>query len=445
MIKKNSTIQEEFDLSLFLFIAKRSLSWALVFFIIALISAYLFVRYSTEEYQTSAVIQINQENTASTILNVSNPLEPQEKIDSKIELLRSKVFLNRALAKLPLQISYYNKGTFKTYENYVSSGYVIEVYVKDDAVYGRPFFIDFISYSEVEISFLAPATGEKVTQNYKTNVWNKLPEVDFRVKIIDFKKVVSNKNIVNKVIQYFVINNPENISAVYSPNLHIKLLSADANTIRITVKDNNPRKCSDIANTIAAEFITYDVERKAQSSTKILGFIDKQLDAVYQQLSTTENKIQEFRLENKLSDPERFSQTYIKQMSDFEIETLNLNLDKAVIDEVAKALSRDKDPDVYHLLAILAGTPYANTFAYLIKPLEDLLSKRELTLYDATNSNNQIKIIDDQIEEKRKQLYNGIRTIQEKLDFKQQNLKYRIDESEKKFSSLPPKEVEYAR
>jgi hypothetical protein len=56
-------------------------------------------------------------------------------------------------------------------------------------------------------------------------------------------------------------------------------------------------------------------------------------------LSTTENKIQEFRLENKLSDPERFSQTYIKQMSDFEIETLNLNLDKAVIDEVAKALA----------------------------------------------------------------------------------------------------------
>jgi hypothetical protein len=108
-------------------------------------------------------------------------------------------------------------------------------------------------------------------------------------------------------------------------------------------------------------------------------------------------------------------------------------------------LPRDKDPDVYHLLAILAGTPYANTFAYLIKPLEDLLSKRELTLYDATNSNNQIKIIDDQIEEKRKQLYNGIKTIQDKLDFKQQNLKYRIDESEKKFSSLPPKEVEYAR
>lgn len=51
-----------------------------------------------------------------------------------------------------------------------------------------PFFIDFISYSEVEISFLAAATGEKITQHYKTNVWNKLPEVDFRVKIIDFKK-----------------------------------------------------------------------------------------------------------------------------------------------------------------------------------------------------------------------------------------------------------------
>ena len=419
MIKKNSTIQEEFDLSLFLFITKRSLTWALVFYILAIIAAYLFVRYSTEEYQTSAVIQINQENTASTILNVSNPLEPQEKIESKIELIRSKVFLNRALSKLPLQISYYNKGTFKTYENYVSSGYVIEVNVKNDVVYGKPFFIDFLSYNEAEITYIANITGEKIKNVYKTNVWHKLNDLDFRIKIIDFKKVISNKNIVNKVVQYFVINNPENIASVYSPELNVKLLSADANTIRITVKDNNPRKCSDIANKIASEFITYDVERKAESSTKILGFIDRQLESVYSQLSTTENKIQEFKLENKLANPDQFSQTYVKQMNDFELETINLNLDRAVIDEVARALSTNKDPDVYNLLAILAGTPYATTFSYLIRPLEDLLTKRELTLYDATDVNNQIKIIDDQIEDKRRQLYKGIKTIQDKLEYKQ--------------------------
>ena len=82
--------------------------------------------------------------------------------------------------------------------------------------------------------------------------------------------------------------------------LNIKLLSAEANTIKITVKDNNPRKCADIANKIASEFITYDVEKKAESSNKILGFIDAQLDAVYNELSTTENKIQEFNQSKKL-------------------------------------------------------------------------------------------------------------------------------------------------
>ena len=113
-----------------------------------------------------------------------------EGLDSKIELLRSQVFLKRTLLKLPLQISYFNKGTFKTYENYVASPYAIETNVKNQIVCGKPFFIKFLSSRECEITY--NLGGEKVQQIFKINEWHKLPELDFRIKIIDFSAIMGN-------------------------------------------------------------------------------------------------------------------------------------------------------------------------------------------------------------------------------------------------------------
>ncbi len=118
MIKKTSTINEEFDLSLFLFIAKKSLIWILLFFIVAILTAFLYVRYASEVYESTSILQIKSNNTANKILNVQAPTEVQDEIASEVELLRSKIFLKRALSKLPLQISYYAEGTFKINEHY---------------------------------------------------------------------------------------------------------------------------------------------------------------------------------------------------------------------------------------------------------------------------------------------------------------------------------------
>ncbi len=64
MIKKTSTINEEFDLSLFLFIAKKSLIWILLFFIVAILTAFLYVRYASEVYESTSILQIKSNNTA---------------------------------------------------------------------------------------------------------------------------------------------------------------------------------------------------------------------------------------------------------------------------------------------------------------------------------------------------------------------------------------------
>ena len=104
----------EFDLGLFLFIARKSLIWIICFFAITFSAAKIYLRYTTPVYESSSTIQVQTSNQANKLLNVENVYGSENVLAEAVELLRSKVFLKRVLSKLPLGISYFEEGTFKT-------------------------------------------------------------------------------------------------------------------------------------------------------------------------------------------------------------------------------------------------------------------------------------------------------------------------------------------
>ena len=94
---------------------------------------------------------------------------------------------------------------------------------------------------------------------------------------------------------YFVINNVDVVTAELQAKLGIKSLNEAAKTILVTVKDINANKTKDLVNIISEEYLTFDVERKSESSKSIITFIDDQLKKVYESLKESENNLQDFR------------------------------------------------------------------------------------------------------------------------------------------------------
>ncbi|HXB11685.1 MAG TPA: Wzz/FepE/Etk N-terminal domain-containing protein, partial [Bacteroidia bacterium] len=62
--KRLSTINEEFDLALFVIIAQKKWKWIAAIFIISFVVAVLYLRYAQRIYEANATIQIGSENTA---------------------------------------------------------------------------------------------------------------------------------------------------------------------------------------------------------------------------------------------------------------------------------------------------------------------------------------------------------------------------------------------
>ncbi|HET6989701.1 MAG TPA: Wzz/FepE/Etk N-terminal domain-containing protein, partial [Bacteroidia bacterium] len=171
----------EFDLGLFVFIAKKSVLWVILFLGMAIGGSWLYLRYAQPEYESTAILQINNDNNAK-MLNVSGmyDMEDQNELASAIEVIRSKVFLRRVLSKLPLEVSYFAEGKIKTNEHYKSSPYTVGINLKSQDLIGTRFDIKFnneLTGGEVSYSY----GGQNFSQKFTKNKWLEFPQISFLI------------------------------------------------------------------------------------------------------------------------------------------------------------------------------------------------------------------------------------------------------------------------
>ena len=113
-----SKFSSELDLGLVFYIVKKSLWFVLAFFAISIGAASIYLRYSQPEYESSTIIQVNENNQASKVLQMTKFDDADNKIAEAMEQIHSRIFLKRVVEKSDVQISYFNEGTFKNNELY---------------------------------------------------------------------------------------------------------------------------------------------------------------------------------------------------------------------------------------------------------------------------------------------------------------------------------------
>ena len=189
-----SNFSGEFELGLFLFLARKSVIWIVLLFGIAFFSAYLYLRYTPPVFEASSTIQIQSNNQAKQVLNVDALTEPENGLAESVEMLRSKVFFKRVLSRLPLQISYYAEGTFKVFELYKSSPYTVETKIKNPKIIGSKIYVDFSNDREGVVNY--SFAGSKFSKSYYTNQWIEFPEMSIKLKIENYDDIIKQQNIV---------------------------------------------------------------------------------------------------------------------------------------------------------------------------------------------------------------------------------------------------------
>ncbi|HWY33758.1 MAG TPA: Wzz/FepE/Etk N-terminal domain-containing protein, partial [Nitrosopumilaceae archaeon] len=248
----------EFELGLFLFIAKRSFLWIILFFIFSCTSAFLYLRYAQPVFQSKSTVQITSNSDAQKILNVGSSYEPENTLAQSIEVLRSKTFIKRVVNKMDLFVSYFNEGTFKANEFYTSSPFSADINIKNPAFYNKKFYISFKDLKGGTIEF--GTEKNKTIIPFTVGKWCYNANFDVKIAFNPTQPIETvSENVLKLDKMYFIKFDENTIISEIQSRLDIKLLNELAKTVGITIKDFNPVKAADIANTIASEFQAYDI------------------------------------------------------------------------------------------------------------------------------------------------------------------------------------------
>jgi uncharacterized protein involved in exopolysaccharide biosynthesis len=438
---------EKFELPIFFHILNKSKVLILISIISIITFTTLYLRYTKPIYQSSAIIQINNNNNPNDKVLQIEDIYENSNIDNIIELLKSKEFLKRVFNKLSLKISYFNDGTFLSEEMYTSAPFEIFVNVNNSTIYDTPIFVKFINNEEFTFSI-----GEKkydktfiVDKNYK------LEDLSFKINIKNFKALLAKQSGINNSGYHIIINNPNEQFKHLSKQLSINVINYSAQTIEISFKDNNAIKTKEIVNSIAQEFLKYDLEKKQLSANKILEFIDNQTKKVFTDLSQTEREIQKFKKQNNIKEESKGIEynpfpLFTAKINEFEDEISNIEIELVTLKHIYGEINANKDLNLYSIMSLLSNTKSEIVMNNIITNLQELINTKEQLLNDITENNHKIKIVEKQISNQKNILTDYVKSSIERLSEQKTRYKKRISEYEDKiFDSSSYNEIELAR
>ncbi len=446
MPKKAITpLNEDFDFKLFVTIARKNAIWFFLFLTISFVISMLILRYTAPVYESSTTIKLASENKANLILGTAKSgfLDAnQNVIAGDIELIRSNVIVERAVARLPLDVRYFAKGTVLENELYKQSPFHVEVLVKDSMVFGKQFLVDFPDAQHVTLSYYDISNVKKV-ERFRINDWIRIGMADFKISINDYVSINTLQNEINHNVYYFqLLTTLQSAREIYG-QLNVLPLNLEANTIAIKYRDKNSRKSADIANAIASEFNKYDVEKNSEVANKILDFIDNTIIQINMDLSNSENQIEEFKRNNKVIDPTTSATEVVTQIRDLQTQTYLFDFQYSLLDKLRKEVIHDND--IASFILSISGNSENITVQQQLTTLQQLIEERDQILIQATAESEAYKSVTIKINSQKELLLHTLDNVQNQLISKKQELVKRVNEYESKFGKIPRQQAELTR
>ena len=433
-----TNFSHEFDLGLFLSIVRKSVFWVVILFFLAVLASVLYLRYTPEIYEARAVLQVGEDDSGGRLLNV-NRISPDNGIDARVELIRSKLLVQRTLDNMDVGVSYFAKGRILTNEHYILSPYrvdALEVY--QESIRNQPIFISF----QPDYSYNLLVAGKSMS-GLKPGQRVELEELAFTLKLIDPEGLL---RLEDECELYFRVNSSASLASRFVKGLDVRILNNTAKTIELGYKDNNPFLAKDFVTALSHEFIRFDLEKRQRSDENILAFIDAQIDTVYERLRNSEVQLNAYKQDNKITNLSSISGVYLDRLTELENRIIELEVEERLLRDVQTLTNAEhEDVTLKNLVPLIAGSAYEGALSGQLASLQNLLEMREEMLFTATTENNRIKSIDYQIGIQKGVIVETINALRAKVEERKDELNTKLRGVEEVYYGLPTKELEFAR
>ncbi len=426
--KNLSTFSEEFDLALFALITRKNLKWVGLIFLVGFLTALLYLRYAQRWYEESTTIQLSYENNANKVIQNNNGLfQPDEdELASAVELIHSKLFLEHIFNMLPMRVTYYNEGTFKTHQLYKKIPYsVIPDSNAMKALAGIKIYLNvkidtggFISYNINDSAYSIP---------FKEDRWADTHRGRLKVHFEDRREIESMTSKVKKNPWFFRINDSIALANKFYSRITVKLLNPEAKTISISCTDPSDAIAADVANKLAEGYIEFDLENRRKSAENVLNFIDEQLNTVYGRIKSSEEQLDTMHKGNKTDEAVEYAKENISRLFSLDDQVAATAEEEKLLGYIRKEIEGKKDIDPTNTIGLLSGYDYGATIDDYLNSLHHLITAKQQESYDVTANNQEMLHLNQQIEDQYKLILQSLDATIQRLNAKKEDLEVEAD------------------
>lgn len=374
--------------------------WFVLGIAVALIGAFFYLRYSTNQYTVATTILVDDKNSGGLASELSAFQDlgmfgsSKAVLDNEIELLKSKSLAERVVKSLRTNVEFYIQGNVIESELFRGNAPVKINFFSPDSVFLKLDTMFAVSTTSSSTFILKDAAGKK-SKNHNFGELIKTSYGELTITPLTAGKFKDNEEVIIKIVPF------ESVVNRYRNALQIQPVSKQASVLQLSLTDPVKPKAIEILDNLVAQYNNDAVEDKNLTAKNTNDFINQRILIVNEELSSVEKGAEQFKRSNQLTDLATEAGLAVQSKSLVEKEVLELNTQLKLAEYVSDYVNANPGDLIPANLGIGDASVDGNTEKYnqLVLERNRILKGSSEINPVIVNLNGQIKNLEESIKQ----------------------------------------------
>ena len=452
-ILNNSNIEEqEESINLRALLTKYLIYWPwfIASVIICLGCAFLYLRFQTPVYNTTAAVLIKETDPRSKAMTQANGavaalqdisgFSMTSNFDNEVEILKSRTLIKKVVSELGLYIQHSKDQTF---------GYDIPLYRNTPVkVYITPEEAEKLQGGAKLKMTYTPEGKLSLTAKYMLNLqeaeitasFDSLPAVlPTPVGVFSFTHNDSTQ-LENPIKLNVWIASPTAVAQSYAQNLSVSPTSKTTTIAQLSLKNSHKQRAVDFINRLVAIYNQDANDEKNEVAEKTAEFIEERIGIINAELGAAENQLATFKQQAGLTDLSSDAQLALQESSKYE----QLRVENATQIQLVEFLKTyiNKEENANEVLPANVGLKDQN-LSTVIEQYNTMIIERKRLLRTSSESNPAIINMNTGIEAMRRSVQTTVESVLKGLYITKADIDKQTSKFEARINKAPQQEKEF--
>lgn len=412
----------------------------------SIIIAFLYLRYATYEYASTASIKLKDDKKNNRLSEITALQEyglfsnNATNVRDEIEILKSRNIISKVVKALDLNIRYYISGRVKEQEVYKKPPINLNFIVSDSVLYktDTTFYLTIIDDNK----FILSNEDRKKVLNFSNGQAKQYAFGDpIKTHIGDLIITPNLGNYGTKPNDQIKIKiSPiDQLVELYSGKIKVSNIEK-SNILNLSLNENIKEKAEDILNKLIEEYNKDAVNDKEKVVEITSDFINNRLQIVSEELELVDLTAENLKKNNRLSDLGTQSNIFLQSERETEQRLIETSNQIQLIDYMSNYINDTENES--DLLPANIGIADKNV-AQITQSYNDLVMQRDRILRNSSEKNPTVINLNNQIKALRSNLNKSLENLKSSNKITLNTLKREDARINSKIFSTPKKERQF--